>query len=48
VTALPGLRSLMRAGVRRSVAAEYRRLIAAGVRRDAAVVLARGRRPCLW
>jgi hypothetical protein len=43
MTPLPGLRELMRAGVRRSVAAEYRRLLAAGVSGGAAVVLARGR-----
>jgi hypothetical protein len=43
MTAVPGLRVLMRAGVRRSVAQEYRRLLAAGVRPDAAVILARGR-----
>jgi hypothetical protein len=42
VTPLPGLRELMRAGVRRSVAAEYRRLLAAGVRRDLAELLAAG------
>lgn len=41
MTAAPGLRELMRAGVRRSVATEYRRLIAAGVNRATAVVLAR-------
>jgi len=43
VTGLPGLRTLMRAGVRRSVAQEYRRLLAAGVSRDAAYLLARRR-----
>jgi hypothetical protein len=40
---VPGLRELMRAGVRRSVATEYRRLLAAGVRREAALLLAEGR-----
>jgi hypothetical protein len=33
----------MRAGVRRSVATEYRRLLTAGVNREAAAVLAEGR-----
>ena len=40
--AVPGLRELMRAGVRRSVATEYLRLITAGVSQDAAEVLASG------